>query len=93
MPCQYMKDQEQQQPRMLTVEQKRHILYQIATAEIQAALLVKDKEGNAHIQYIDPDIQHRLRAIEMDNRMIADQQSAIPTITGYRILIGDNEFK
>lgn len=88
-----MKKQEEQQPRMLTVEQKRHILYQIATAEIQAAVLVKDKEGHAHIQYIDPDILHRLRAIEMDNRMLADQQATIPTITGYRILIGDDEFK
>jgi hypothetical protein len=83
----------EKQPKVLTFEQKRNILYQIATAEIQAAVLVKDKDGNTHIEYIDPDIQHRLRAIEMDNRMIADQQSTIPQITGYRILIGNEEFK
>jgi hypothetical protein len=83
----------EKEPKVLTFEQKRNILYQIATAEIQAAVLVKDKDGNTHIEYIDPDIQHRLRAIEMDNRMIADQQSTIPHITGYRILIGNEEFK
>lgn len=77
----------------LSLEQKRNILYQIVTGEIQAAVLVKDKEGNTHIQYLDPDIQHRLRAIEMDNRMMADEKNAIPQITGYRIFIGDEEFK
>jgi|GEM_PF-4708597 hypothetical protein len=83
----------EKEPKVLSFEQKRNILYQIATAEIQAAVLVKDKDGNTHIEYIDPDIQHRLRAIEMDNRMIADQQDNIPQITGYRILIGNEEFK
>ena len=86
--------QNQDKPKTLTLERKRELLMQIATGEIQSSVVVKDKEGHSSILQVDPDIADRLRAIDMDNRMTGeDRQLSQPQFTGYRIFIGEQEFK
>ena len=76
----------------LTQEEKRHFLRQVVLGEIEATVLVKE-DGQTLEKRIPIDISDRLRALDMDNRMLGDTTTPEQQITGYRIIIDGEEFK
>jgi hypothetical protein len=76
----------------LTQEEKRHFLRQVVLGEIEATVLVKE-DGQTLEKRIPIDIADRLRALDMDNRMLGDTTPPDQQITGYRIIIDGEEFK
>ncbi|RYE25649.1 MAG: hypothetical protein EOP51_03440 [Sphingobacteriales bacterium] len=77
----------------LTTEEKRHFLRQVVLGEIQSTVLIKEG-GETVEKHIPIDIADRLRALDMDNRMLSgDNQSTDQPVTSYRIIIDGEEFK
>ncbi len=77
----------------LTTEEKRHFLRQVVLGELHTIVLVKEDKQTVEKQ-IPIDIADRLRALDMDNRMLGgDNQSTDQPITSYRIIIDGEEFK
>lgn len=77
----------------LTQEEKRHFLRQVVLGELYTTVLVKEDKQTVEKQ-LPIDIADRLRALDMDNRMLSgDNQSTDQPITSYRIIIDGEEFK
>ena len=68
---------------VFTIEQKRHLLKQIATGDILVEQRYKTGDCRHCTQFIRPTINQMLRAIDLDNRMAAHyppQQIKIPPL-------------
>lgn len=76
----------------LTTEEKRHFLRQVVLGELHTTVLVKEDKQTVEKQ-IPIDIADRLRALDMDNRMLSGTDQSTDQPISYRIIIDGEEFK
>lgn len=78
-------EQEQQaaQSGVLSIQQKRQILAQIATGQLSVEQSYKGKDCNVCSQYVRPTINHMLRAIHIDNKLAGHYPAQKQQVANY----------